>query len=310
MKEKKVLFMGTPEFATKILEKLIENCTVVGVVCQPDKEVGRKKILTKCPVKVMAENNNIKVFQPIKLKDEYQDILKVNPDIIITCAYGQMLNEEFINYPKYKTINVHASILPKLRGGAPIQRAIMEGFEETGITIMRTDKGMDSGDIITSKSLIIEEKDNGLSLSNKLSVLGANLLIETLPSIFNETCSYIKQNEEEKTFAKIITKEDEYLSFNDTCFNIYNKVRALYPNPCCYSYLDGERVKIYEVEKGTNTCGINGKIVEIYDDGIGVSCKDGEIIIKSLQVAGKKVMSSKEYLNGVNKDDLLGKIFE
>lgn len=310
MKEKRVLFMGTPEFSVRVLEKLIEYTTVVGVVCQPDKEVGRKKILTKCPVKVVAEQNNIKVFQPYKLKEEYESILEVNPDVIITCAYGQMLNEEFLNYPKYKTINVHASILPKLRGGAPIERAIMEGYEETGITIMRTDKGMDSGDIITSKSIIIEDNDTKESLSNKLSILGADLLIETLPSIFNETCLYIKQNHDEKTIARIITKEDEYLSFDDTKKNVYNKVRALYPEPACYAILDNERIKIYETDIGDNMCGENGEIVEIYDDGIGVSCKDGEIIIKKLQVAGKKVMTAREYLNGVNKDDLLGKIFK
>ena len=309
MKEKRVLFMGTPEFSVNVLEKLIEYTTVVGVVCQPDKEVGRKKVLTKCPVKVIAEQNNIKVFQPYKLKEEYESILEVNPDVIITCAYGQMLNEEFLNYPKYKTINVHASILPKLRGGAPIERAIMEGHEETGITIMRTDKGMDSGDIITSKSIIIEDTDTKESLSNKLSILGAELLIETLPSIFDETCSYIKQNHDEKTIARIITKEDEYLSFDDTKKNIYNKVRALYPEPACYATLDNERLKIYETTIGDNMCGENGKIVEIYDNGIGVSCKDGEIIIKKLQVAGKKVMTAREYLNGVNKDKLLGKVF-
>lgn len=309
MKEKRVLFMGTPEFSVNVLEKLIEYTTVVGVVCQPDKEVGRKKVLTKCPVKVIAEQNNIKVFQPYKLKEEYESILEVNPDVIITCAYGQMLNEEFLNYPKYKTINVHASILPKLRGGAPIERAIMEGHEETGITIMRTDKGMDSGDIITSKSIIIEDTDTKESLSNKLSILGAELLIETLPSIFDETCSYIKQNHDEKTIARIITKEDEYLSFDDTKKNIYNKVRALYPEPACYATLDNERLKIYETTIGDNMCGENGKIVEIYDNGIGVSCKDGEIIIKKLQVAGKKVMTAREYLNGTNKDKLLGKVF-
>ncbi|MBE6140896.1 MAG: methionyl-tRNA formyltransferase [Firmicutes bacterium] len=309
MKEKRVLFMGTPEFSVNVLEKLIEYTTVVGVVCQPDKEVGRKKVLTKCPVKVVAEQNNIKVFQPYKLKEEYESILEVNPDVIITCAYGQMLNEEFLNYPKYKTINVHASILPKLRGGAPIERAIMEGYVETGITIMRTDKGMDSGDIITSKSIIIEDTDTKESLSNKLSILGAELLIETLPSIFDETCSYIKQNHDEKTIARIITKEDEYLSFDDTKKNIYNKVRALYPEPACYATLDNERIKIYETTIGDNMCGENGKVIEIYDDGIGVSCKDGEIIIKKLQVAGKKAMTAREYLNGVNKDKLLGKVF-
>lgn len=311
MKDKRVLFMGTPKFACNVLQMLIDNCNVVGVVCQPDKETGRHHELTKCPIKEMAEEHNIKVFQPIKLRDEYQEILKVNPDVIITCAYGQMLNEEFINAPKYKTINVHASLLPKLRGGAPIQRAIMEGLDETGITIMRTDKGMDSGDIISSSAIPILEDDNYETLSNKLSVLGSNLLKETLPSIFDETCLYIPQNHEEKTLAKIITKEDEFISFNDTTKNIYNKIRALYPTPICYGVLDDQRIKIceasYNIKNNENKeCGV---IKTATKDGIVVSCLDGEIIIKKLQPVGKRIMDVKEYLNGIDKNKLLNKKF-
>ena len=180
MKDKKVLFMGTPLFATVVLDALIRNTNVVGVVCQNDKIVGRKKVFTKCPVKVMAEEHNIKVYQPINLKQEYKELLQDEPDIIITCAYGKILNEELINYPKYKTINVHASLLPSLRGGAPIQRAIMNNFLQTGITIMRTDKGMDTGDIIQEEAIDIDFKDTYESLSIKLSKLGADLLIKTL----------------------------------------------------------------------------------------------------------------------------------
>lgn len=307
MKNKRVVFMGTPLFAVPVLEKLNEFVDVVMVVCQPDSYVGRKKELTKCPIKKLAEEYNIPVFQPKKLKDEYENIFRVKPDMIITCAYGQILPEELLEYPKYKTINVHASILPKLRGGAPIIRALMEGLEETGVTIRRTDKGMDSGDIITSKSIIIEKNDNNETLSNKLSLLGTDLLIETLPSIFDKTCKYIKQNTDEVTYAKIIKQEDEYLDFNKTSEEVYNHVRALYPLPGSYTFLKDERIKIYEVEVGTNRCGENGEIIEIYKNGIGVSTSDGEIIIKKLQFSGKKIMNVSDYLNGIDSGCLLGK---
>lgn len=310
MKDKKVIFMGTPSFAVPVLQKLIDNCDVIGVVCQPDSYVGRKRILTKCPVKQLAELNNIKVLQPEKLRNNYECITSLNPDIIITCAYGQILPEELLEYPKYKTINVHGSILPKLRGGAPIQRAIMEGYEETGITIMRTDKGMDSGDIITCKSINIEDNDDYGSLSEKLSILGANLLIETLPMIFNNECKYIKQNENEVTFAKIIKPEDEHIDFNKPSIEIRNLVRALSPTPYGYAMLNDERIKICEVEIGNNTCEEIGKIINMYKDGIGVSTSNGEVIIKKLQMPGKKIMFAKDYLNGINKDKLLGTILK
>lgn len=309
MKDKKVLFMGTPLFATVVLDALIRNTNVVGVVCQNDKIVGRKKILTKCPVKVMAEEHNIKVYQPINLKQEYKELLQDEPDIIITCAYGKILNEELINYPKYKTINVHASLLPSLRGGAPIQRAIMNNFSQTGITIMRTDKGMDTGDIIEEEAIDIDFKDTYESLSIKLSKLGADLLIKTLPSIFDNTCIYKKQDSNNATMAPLIKAIDEKISFDDTKINIYNKIRALYDTPIGYAILDGKKVKIAEAIIGDNRCCKNGEIIKIYKNGIGVACLDGEIIIKKLQVEGKKMMDAASFLNGVNKDLLLGKRF-
>ena len=176
MKDKKVVFMGTPEYSVPVLEMLIENTNVIGVVTQPDKLVGRKKVLTPCPVKEVAIKNNIPVLSPVKLKDEYQSIIDLNPDIIITCAYGQILPEELIYAPKYDTVNVHASLLPKYRGGAPIHHAIINGEKETGITIMFTDKGMDSGDTITKQVLPIGENDTYDVISKKMSKIGANLL--------------------------------------------------------------------------------------------------------------------------------------
>ena len=215
------------------------------------------------PVKELALKHNIKVLQPKKLKNEYQNIIDLNPDVIITCAYGQILPYELLSYPKYKTINVHASLLPKLRGGAPIQRAIMDGYKTTGVTIMRTEVGMDDGDMISSYEIEIKDDDTYETLSSKLSIVGKELLIKTLPSIFDGTCKYIKQNEDEVTFAKIIKKEDEYLSFDDTTINIYNKIRALSPEPCCYFNLNNERVKIYNAKIGNFKASSYGKITNI-----------------------------------------------
>lgn len=307
MKDKKVVFMGTPEFSLNVLESLIENCNVIAVVTQPDKEVGRKHTLTMSPVKELALKHNIKVLQPKKLKNEYQDIIDLNPDVIITCAYGQILPYELLSYPKYRTINVHASLLPKLRGGAPIQRAIMEGYKKTGVTIMRTEAGMDDGDMISSYEIEIKDDDTYETLSSKLSVIGKDLLIKTLPSIFDGTCKYIKQNEDEVTFAKIIKKEDEYLNFNDTTINIYNKIRGLFPEPCCYFNLDNERVKVYNAKIGNSKASSYGKIINISKEGLGISTIDGEIIITKLQFPGKKVMEFKDYLNGIKKEDLINK---
>lgn len=309
MKDKKIVFMGTPIFSVPVLEKLIENYNVIGVVTQPDKEVGRKRILTKSPVKIFAEQNNIKVLQPIKLRNEYQDIIDLNPDMIVTCAYGQILPKELLEYPKYKTINVHASLLPKYRGGAPIHHAIINGEKMTGITIMRTDVGMDDGDIITKREIEILDTDDYETLSNKLSILGSDLLIETLPDIFNEKVTYQKQNNEEATFAYTIKRDDERLDFTKTTNEIYNKIRALSLTGS-YAILDDEEIKIYSSFKGEKIGSIAGQIICIYKDGIGVATSDGEIIITSIQVPGKKKMLVKDYLNGINKDSLVGKVFK
>ena len=308
MKDLKVVFMGTPLFSVPVLEGLIENTNVIGVVTQPDKEVGRKRILTKSPVKELAEKYNIKVLQPIKLRNEYQDIINLNPDIIITCAYGQILPEELIYAPKYNTINVHASLLPKYRGGAPIHHAILNGDKETGITIMYTDKGMDTGDIISMESISINN-DNYLALKDKLSILGKDLLLKTLPSIIDKTAKRIKQNDNDATYAYAIKREDEKLDFNKEKKNVLNKIKAL----CeigSYVYLDEQEVKIFEAEEGNMSINNPGKITNIYKNGIGVSTKDGEIIITKLQMPGKKIMNARDFLNGVDKEKLKEKSFK
>lgn len=307
----RVIFMGTPNFSVPILEMLIENYNVVGVVTQPDKEVGRKRVLTPSPIKQVALKNNIPVLTPRKVRVEYQEILNLKPDIIITCAYGQIIPKEILNFPKHGCINVHASLLPEYRGGAPIQRCIMNGEVKTGITIMYMNEGMDTGDIIDKSELIIENNDNYKSLSEKLSYLGTDLLKKVLPNILSNNITRIKQNEEEATYAHIIKREDEKLDFNKKSLEIYNHIRGLSDEPGAYAILDGKVVKIYSsrLSDHVHIGSKNGEIVKIYDDGIGISTADTEIVITSIKMEGKTRVSVKDYLNGKDKNSLVGKIF-
>lgn len=304
--------MGTPEFSVPILKMLIKNYNVVGVVTQPDREVGRKKVLTPSPIKQTAMEFNIPVITPEKLRIEYENVLAFKPDIIVTCAYGQILPNEILNYPKYGCINVHASLLPKYRGGAPIQRAIMNGEVKTGITIMYMNEGMDTGDMIEKKELIIENDDNYDEVSKKLSVIGTDLLEDVLPKVIKGKIKRTIQDNEEATYAPIIKREDEKLDFNKTTFEIYNHIRALSTTPGAYAILDKKVVKIYSsrMSDHIHPNKKNGEIVKIYDDGIGISTSDSEIVITDIKIEGKNKMSVKQYLNGKNADELLGKIFE
>jgi len=312
MKNKKVVFMGTPKYSVPVLEMLIENTQVVGVITQPDKKVGRKKVLTPCPVKQLALEKNIPVLSPVKLKEEYKEIFKYNPDIIITCAYGQILPEELIYYPEYDTVNVHASLLPKYRGGAPIHHAIINGEKETGVTIMYTDKGMDSGDIITMESIEIKETDTYDIISEKMSLLGAKLLKETLPSIFDKTNKRTPQSENKKTLAPVIKREDEHIDFNKSNKEVHNKIRGLSSIPGAYAILEETPIKLLEssIENTKEVKEEPGTITKVEKDGIYVACKDKEIKITKLQVSGKTPMLVRDYLNGVKKENLINKILK
>lgn len=306
----KIVFMGTPDFAVNVLKGLIDNYDVVGVVSQPDKRVGRHLELRETPVKKLALENNIKVFQPIKIKEEYQEILDLNPDIIITCAYGQIIPKEILDYPKYGCINVHASLLPKYRGGAPIHKAIIDGEEKTGITIMYMDEGMDTGDIISQESIDILDSDNLESIHDKLSVLGTKLLLETLPSIFNDTNDRIKQDPSKVTYAYNIKREEEHIDFNKTSREVFNLIRGLSPIPSSNAILFNEEMKVLESKiQDKEYKGTCGEIVDITKEGIVVKTKDSSIIITKIKPFGKKLMDSNSYVNGIGKDKLIGEVF-
>lgn len=308
MKDKRVVFMGTPEFSVPVLEMLIEKCNVVLVVSQPDSFVGRKKELKFSAVKEVAVKNGIPVFQPNKIREDYNAVIDAKPDIIITCAYGQIIPKILLDYPKYGAVNVHASLLPKYRGGSPIHRCIMNGDDKTGITIMYMAPGMDDGDIIAQSEISIDFCDNVGIVHDKLSVLGSEFLYEILPDIFSGNASRVKQDESLVSFAYNIKREEERLDFNDSVINVYNKIRGLYPFPGAYFMIDGEVIKVSDARISEELYnGEIGKIVSFFDDGFGVRCADGVIVITRLKPAGKKEMSCRDYINGKRKENLLGK---
>lgn len=311
-KEIRIVFMGTPDFSVPVLEMLIENYQVVGIVSQPDKPVGRNGKMSISPVKEVALRENIQIYQPVKVRKEYSDILDLQPDMIITCAYGQIIPKEMLEYPKYGCINVHASLLPKHRGGAPIHRAIIEGDTTSGVTIMKMGIGMDDGDIIRQSEIPIEDKDTAETLFEKLSLLGSELLKNTIPDILNENVNYIPQKEEEATFSYNIKPEDEKIDFSKTRREVYNQIRGLNSFPVAYTMLEGKRMKVWFSEIGKEKSYSDyGKIVGLEKNGICVSTKDGEIILTEIQPEGKKKMFVRDYLNGFsNKEELIGKVFE
>lgn len=307
MKNLKVVFMGTPEFAVGVLDALIKETDVRLVVSQPDKMVGRKKELKPTPVKLKALENNIEVFQPNKIREDYQRIVQINPDIIITCAYGQIIPKALLDLPKLGCINVHASLLPKLRGGAPIHKCLIDGYSKTGITIMYMDEKMDSGDIISQEEYVIKEDDNVGKLHDILSNIGAELLIKTLPSIINKTNKRIKQNEAEVTYAYNIKRDEEHLDFTKNCIDIYNQVRGLNPWPLANFLLDDKEIKVLNCHYKIKNVKERSKIIEITKDSFGIACNDGIIYLDEIKPFGKKAMTIKQYLNGVDKNALLNK---
>ena len=311
MNKLKVVFMGTPEFSVNPLREISKICDVCLVVTQPDKMIGRKQEIVFSPVKKFALENNIPVFQPEKIREDYNKIIDLRPDLIITCAYGQIIPKELLDLPKYKCINIHASLLPKYRGGAPIHHSIINGDKKTGITIMYMDEKMDSGDILYQEEIPIMENDNVGTMFEKLSVLGAKMISSFLPKFISGDFKQIKQNENDVTYAYNIKKEDELLDFNNRSIDIYNKIRGLNPFPVSYAILNGRRVKIYNSRiSNKDVIGEIGEITSIYSDGIGVKTLDGEIIITELQFEGKNRTLVKDYLNGIqDKGKLLREKF-
>lgn len=306
----KIVYMGTPDFSVKPLDELNKKYDVIAVVTQPDKKIGRKQEVRYSKVKEYALENNIKVLQPKNIREEYKKIIDLNPDIIITCAYGQIIPKVLLDYPRYKCINIHASLLPKYRGGAPIHRCIINGEKYTGITIMYMSPKMDEGDILYQEKVDISLDDNVGSLHDKLSELGSKMIISFLPKLINNNFKRIKQDNNEATYAYNISREDEKIDFNKNTIDIYNQIRGLSPWPSAYAYLDDKIIKIFNSKIGkSNKEGKIGEIINIYDNGIGIKTIDGEIIFTEIQIEGKKRCTVKNFLNGIHdKNELLKKI--
>lgn len=302
----RIVFMGTASFSLAVLKMLIEeDYNIVGVVTQPDRYVGRKKVLTMPDVKVEALKYDIPVIQPVRIKEDYQAVADLKPDLIITAAYGQIVPQAVLDIPRLGCINVHASLLPLYRGGAPVHQAIIDGQEKTGVTIMYMVKKMDAGDMIAQKETPILEEDTVGILYDRLSDLGAELLKETLPDILKGTNQRIPQDENLVTYAPTLSREDERLDWNMSARQVYNKVRGTNPWPGSYTTYQGKTVKIWagQVHQCENAMKHhahqdNGTIVKIFKDAIGVKVNDGVYLITELQLEGKKRMSVKDYLNG------------
>lgn len=295
--------MGTPDFSVPVLQRLLEEkYDVIAVVTQPDRPVGRKKVLTPPPVKVEALKHNIPVYQPEKIRqsEELKTIISLNPDIIVTAAFGQILPKELLDAPKFGCVNVHASLLPELRGGAPIHYSILQGKEKTGITIMYMAEKLDAGDIISVAEVKIEEEDTVGTLHDKLSVVGSDLLAETLPKLLAGEITPIPQKDEEATFAPNLKRSDEKIDWSTSGEEVYNKIRGLNPWPVAFTLYQGNVMKVWAGKKVTKTIdAAPGTIVEITNQGpIVATGNDTYIQLTEVQPAGKKKMDIGQFLRG------------
>lgn len=303
----KLIFMGTPAFSAPILTALVEEgYDVLAVVTQPDRPVGRKKILTPPPVKEAALAHGIEVLQPKKISGspEMERLIALEADVIVTAAFGQFLPEKLIQSPKHGAVNVHASLLPKYRGGAPVHYAIMNGEKETGVTIMEMIKQMDAGDIISQRSVAIEASDTVGTMFDKLSDLGKKLLIETLPRYLSGEVTGQRQNEDEVTFSPNISREEEEIDWSNKATAVRDHIRGMNPWPVAHTLYEGARWKIFEGTVITDevTDQLPGTIVKAGKRDLWVACGEGTILrIDVLQPAGKGKQKVNDFLNGSGK---------
>ncbi len=295
--------MGTPDFSVPVLDQLVKDgYDVCAVVTQPDRPKGRKRIITPPPVKEAALKHQIPVYQPEKLRDsaELQQLLALQPDLIVTAAYGQILPLVLLEAPKLGCINVHASLLPQYRGGAPIHKAIIDGKKETGVTIMYMVEKLDAGDILTQVVVPIEEEDNVGSLHDKLSMAGAALLSDTMPKLMEQSIEPKQQEESLVTYAWNITREEEKIDWSKDGEAIYNQIRGLHPWPVAFTILEGKPLKVWWGQKVKTTKNQSpGEIIAIEKDGFVIGTgNETAIKLVDIQPSGKKRMTAEQFLNG------------
>lgn len=297
----RIVFMGTPDFSVPTLEQLIRHHQVVGVVTQPDKRKGRGKAMAFPPVKEKALEYDIPVYQPVKVREPafIEELKKMNPDIIVVVAFGQILPEEILNLPAFGCVNVHASLLPKYRGAAPIQWSVIDGEKETGVTTMYMAKGLDTGDMIDKVVVPIAPKETGETLHDKLAEAGGELILETLSKIENGTAVRTPQNDEESCYAKMLTKELGEIDWNQSAVAIERLIRGLNSWPSAYTHLDGKTLKIWDADVAEgNTDSTAGTVTEVKKDCFYVQTGDGRLKVNEIQLQGKKRMSVQAFLLG------------
>ncbi len=298
----RILFMGTPQFAVPSLEKLSKRFEIIGVITQPDRPAGRGKKLRPPPVKLTAQRLGLTVYQPEKIRDFVEEIRALRPDCIVVVAYGKILPKDILEIPTYRVVNLHASLLPKYRGAAPIQRALMAGEEVTGNTVMLVNERMDAGDILSQEEIPIEEEDNLETLSEKLSKKGADLLVETLSLWFKGRITPVPQKEEEATYAPPVQKEELRICWKAQARSVRDRVRGLYPN--AYTFFRGERIKILRVRVSDGS-GEPGEVIDT--ERFEVACGEGSVEILELTTPKGRKVSREEFMRGysIRKGELL-----
>ncbi|MGV8056499.1 MAG: methionyl-tRNA formyltransferase [Smithellaceae bacterium] len=312
MAHPRILFMGTPSFALPALEQLsARNYTVIGVVTQPDRPRGRGQKEVAPPVKLLAQKLGLSVFQPEKVKDP--SFLKIfhelNPEMVVVAAYGQILPKAIIDFPPLKCLNIHPSLLPKYRGAAPINWALIRGETKTGVTIMQMDEGMDSGDILLQKETVIDAAEDYVHLHDRLAIQGAALLIETIDRVSTGTALRKPQDVSGVTFAPRLKKETGRINWNSDAGNIVNLIRGLSPEPAAYTFFSGQILKIFTAEAvGSDVKDIPGAIGPLTSRGLTVAAANGYVFLKEIQLAGKKRMTVNDFLRGyrLNSKTILG----
>ena len=310
----KIMFMGTPEISALCLKKLIEDGKeVVCVISREDKPRGRGNVMTPTPTKALAIESGIPVYTPSTLRDgAFADILEeYSPDLIAVVAYGKILPPEVINYPKYGCINVHVSLLPKYRGAAPMQRAVMDGESETGVTIMYMDEGLDTGDIISTESFPLTEEDDFETVHDRSAEIGARMLSEVIDSLAAGTATRTKQDDSLATYAKKVEKEDCKVDFSLDAATVSARIRGVTPIPGAFCFLNGKMLKISKV-KATEGKGTPGEVIDLDASGEGlikIACGTGAITVKCVIPEGKGRMSAGDFIRGrkINIGDILTK---
>ena len=305
-KELNLLFMGTPEISAYVFEQMIlAGYHFVGLVAQPDHPVGRKGIIEKVPTKVIAEKYGVPVFQPIKIRKDFSFMDNLKVDLVITLAYGQIVPQGFLDIPRFGCLNLHGSLLPKLRGASPVQTALINNEKVTGVTLMEMVAAMDAGRMYGKKEVVIEEDDNATSLFKKISEAAKDLVLELLPKYVDGELEGIPQDEEQVTFCSLIKPEQEKLDLSKDILEVYGYIRGLSDEPGAYLYLDNQKLKIFKAKIANDLVTAEvGTIVQADKRGLLLQVKNGQLAILELQKEGKKRMDYKAFING--NQNLLG----